>query len=1185
MPHKGIALAFRRTYNSQSSHDVNGSDGAVASLYGNGWTNTFDAHLAWNLNAPTPYVSVNDIDGARYDYTLSADKTQWLPPAGQHATLTYDGSCGFYWGKKTGTIYYFWLPDLTYSGCNRADVAAYGGRLYQIIGRNHNNTITFTYSWDGGIATAGGKVSNIVAATESGLTATLHMADVNGHRILYTLTRPDGVKISYNYDNAGDLSAAFLPTNSTVGTIPEEVYGYTAGANGVNKSSSVLQWASSPRWIATTHKDGGYDRFTFVGSGLSQIDHIAYVDPTPSDGTNTLLQPLPANGSGNASSPYSSEHYALGALGSASTPTLRDTDGHMTNWVADPLGRPTQTQECTQSTNQGQQCTGLWLVTNTSWDSANNLIAVIDPRGNETDYAFDAIGNTIAVGEPAPFSGAFRPTSLYSYDTSNNVTAYCDPVATHSLNADWTAPPSPPPSQSLCPQTSIARRFQWQALSYEPFGELQAITSPGTSATPNGYTTSLTYDASRQGGQDFGLPTQVVGVPFAQLDGSQRQPRQDFWYDSSGNLACYNKGTNYWVLSYDAVNRVVKVADPDDASSNPGSVCAKAVNSPSMSGWNTTSTTVYYPNGAVSATQSPSQRAANVLTSFTYDLDGDEASETHHYGCASQPCSDALTTKWYDGAGRLVEVILPHDTSDFYPFAFMTRYIYDLSGGSRLLSIGNIGNVAAYGNLYKTQEYLGPQIVSSASPPSTGSWQDLRGNAFDSLDRSLTKYDIGMNAAAPISTDTYDGANQLGLLSMTTNAAGQSSGFLHDADGRISAVQNSGTPSTPNRDFSYDADGRATVKTIEGFGTETVRYDAVGNIVEDDEPNGAGFTSPAVLTYGFYQDGSKASVSVASAALSQQLLLQYSYRADGIRSRTHVNSSWQTGDFAWSYSDAGRPTAASDPLTGSPLSNGSNSATTFLPKTASYDTTGQLSAFQLPSGDNYATFTHDPEGETQRYVRGWGYPSTNGSPLYLGVDMAYNVRGEQRSTQFEGAVCGKYAQFPSANMSNTYSASANGYMVPTHLCAAPPKAGWGTDSFNALDTVRPRASIRSSFRTAAIPFTLTYRQRRTIRPGVWRRNRRPSPTSTRRTTRTTAAVRCSTRTTQRTTSSDSSTTATRLTSMLFSIRTTTSVASGRQPGRQAMSGDRTSTQLRWERCLFTGTAPCRCSRPIRAGNC
>jgi hypothetical protein len=46
VPHRGIDLAFRRTYNSFSRHDFAGYEGAnEVGQYGNGWTNTWDAHL------------------------------------------------------------------------------------------------------------------------------------------------------------------------------------------------------------------------------------------------------------------------------------------------------------------------------------------------------------------------------------------------------------------------------------------------------------------------------------------------------------------------------------------------------------------------------------------------------------------------------------------------------------------------------------------------------------------------------------------------------------------------------------------------------------------------------------------------------------------------------------------------------------------------------------------------------------------------------------------------------------------------------------------------------------------------------------------------------------------------------------------------------------------------------------
>lgn len=92
VPHKGVSLAFVRTYNSQSLNDVAGTDGTEASMYGNGWTSTFDAHLSGSSSGT---ISVWDIDGARYDYTLAADGVTRIPPPGQYATLVSDGGCGF----------------------------------------------------------------------------------------------------------------------------------------------------------------------------------------------------------------------------------------------------------------------------------------------------------------------------------------------------------------------------------------------------------------------------------------------------------------------------------------------------------------------------------------------------------------------------------------------------------------------------------------------------------------------------------------------------------------------------------------------------------------------------------------------------------------------------------------------------------------------------------------------------------------------------------------------------------------------------------------------------------------------------------------------------------------------------------------------------------------------------------
>ena len=374
VPYKGVSLAFRRTYNSQSLHDVNADDapvsttfgtGANPAMFGNRWTNTFDAHMTWD--PPSNILTVYDIDGAAYKYTLNAAQTGWVPATpGQHATLTFDGACGYLWTKKSGTIYYFWHPDVG-NRCG-AQYAAYGGRLYEIVGRNNYVAIRLTYSWDGGSAIAGAKVSAIVAAAIDSAgtqkSATLAFGDVAGHRVLQSLTRPDGASILYFYYDTGDLWAVDgLPNNS--GTGPSwEGYASAVSPGGV----PYMPYAVGPRWLGAGGADGGYLAFGYqfgtsaATTNLTQIDHIGYANPTIPDGTNSgPIQPSLPSGL----TTFSSEFYTLGS-GAA---TLRDTDGHMTNWVIDGVGRPTQTQVCTAATNQGTQCTGTWLVTNQTWDA------------------------------------------------------------------------------------------------------------------------------------------------------------------------------------------------------------------------------------------------------------------------------------------------------------------------------------------------------------------------------------------------------------------------------------------------------------------------------------------------------------------------------------------------------------------------------------------------------------------------------------------------------------------------------------------------------------------------------------------------------------------------------------------------------------------------------------------------
>jgi YD repeat-containing protein len=1005
VPHKGIAMAFRRTYNSQSQHDVNGTDGGRPGLYGNGWTNSFDAHLS---GSSTGTLSVWDVDGARYDYAWNGAGYDSVTP-GQHATLVSDGGCGRLWTKKSGTMYYFYQPDWG-TACGTW-VAGYGGRLYQIIGRNRNTYLTFNYTWDNGDASITGKVNTISAQAESGMSATLTFANVgpSNYRLLQQITFPDGATtVQYGYDANGNLNSVSRPPNNAAGTRPLQTF-----ASGQLGSGFVLAAIASPRWNASDN--GAYVNLGYTGSDapsstLSGIAHVGVMNPAIFDGVSSGgLQ------SGYTTDPmmYLYEWYQTGIA----TPTYRDTDGHYTNWVVDGVGRPTQTQECTATTGIWT-CSGTVLATNEIWDANNNLTAATDARGYETDSAYDANGNSIAVGAPqtATSQGTFRPTKLYDYDAFNNVTAYCDETETHAAGADWVSPPGP--SDSLCSSHAVPHaQFSFAYPSYEPYGRLATMT------TPLGYSRHYLYTASQQAGNDYGLPTSVTGDSFIQIDGSSIVPAQSFWYDGTGNLRCYSRGQGPFVFSYDALGRLTSSTDPDDMSANAGSVCGKTTGQPS---WNTQATYTYFPDGAKQTAQTPPERAGGVSTGYTYNLDGNEITESHHFGCSpGNACVAGVTTKWYDGADRLIEIAQPQDRSDLYPYAWLTRYLYDLTQSGNI-SIAS-ASYRAYGNLFKTQEWLTPPGATSPS------WTDLRGNAFDALDRTIAKYTFSPSTNTTLRTATtqYDGSSAtLGFLSSEVDPLSETTAFTYDELGRQNGVTFGGDGGvTPARTVIYDPNGRTAAASGAAYGSQTTRYDADGRVAEVDESTTGSVTSPARMTYDYYPNGDRKDLNVSSSALTATPLLTYVRRSDGELSKESLYYGGAGNTFTWSYTDGGRKLNQTDPYTGTiipspqaPVSPG----TTYAPTTWSYDGTGQLTGTGLPETLNYSV-THDDEGHTISSAA----TITGSSSFVAGQSYWVTTRGEN----FQQSVN------PTPTASTFTTRPANGALVPGVLQKPAPSEG------------------------------------------------------------------------------------------------------------------------------------------------
>jgi len=955
IPERGIDLAFRRTYNSQSQHDAANDDGSVQSNFGDGWTNTFDAHLGTSGTGPTPnVVSLYDIDGARYDYTLSSTTSGggaiYAPPAGmQGTTLNYDGSCAFYWTKKTGTQYVFWAPFAT--TCNTTSDVGSFGRIIYIFGRNANNYLHFVYSWNGNDSSSD-NLSTIAVNHADGQSLTLQFAKFSGssHAELAHVVRPDGNTVDFYYDTTTGthLTEVDQPGHGSGGLISQYTY---------YSSSDQLNYVCSPRYVAAVQagstNDGGCTLFSFAPTNINGVTNNnvttgawnwVWANFTPSDGTGSSLQPNLSNGyyyQDSRTFTYSS------APSSNSTweTWMTDTDGHSTQYFIDASGRLTQTDSRVASA-QVQ-----WLITYNTWDANNDLIAIVDPRGNETDYAYDSNGNTLAVAAPtvSTSAGSLRPTSTYSYDAYNNALSYCDPVYNESNS--WYNPANSPP---VCPSTgSGATTYHWNTTdTNEPFGYLT------DTYTPLGYHRAIAYSTNSEGG-DFGLPTSVTGASYTQNDGTVRTPTQTFTYDSYGDLATYNKGNGAWAMIYDSLNRPVERTDPDNVSSY---TCYNADDTVSLQ----RSASQYAADGSASCASITPSASAGV--SKTYDQDGNELSELHHHACtALSGCQAGLTSKWYDGDERLVEVKQPQDGNDAYAFPWITRYIYDITQGQSVSITGGASSFPAFGNLYKTQECIqgtsvqlaGPTQAPLATPApptntpiaptysSSCSFQDLRGNTFDALDRSQTKYEVAAGTS-PEQTSIYDSNGEYGLMSEKTNPTGQTDTLTYDNDGHLSTEAFTDSV-TPNRSFTYDPDGREVSLTSTTMGTQTRTYDADSRVTSASDPSSE--QDPGSITYGYYPDGMRSSLglSVPGLTFSQSNLFVYSYRADGQRSSLVSAIGAGNNTFSWTYTNAGRELSQSDPLVG--MNTGSVSAASpynIGTKTLTYDAYGRLASLTLP---------------------------------------------------------------------------------------------------------------------------------------------------------------------------------------------------------------------------------------------
>lgn len=488
------------------------------------------------------------------------------------------------------------------------------------------------------------------------------------------------------------------------------------------------------------------------------------------------------------------------------------------------------------------------LLTRHTYDAAGNRIGEIDPLGGSSSFTYDAEGYLTSRTDQ------LGNTTSFSYDVNHNLTRSTDALA-HATIYDYDA------SNRLTKTTDA--KGQMTVRTYNAAGQLATVTDPA------GGVTTYTYTA---------------GMLSSVKDPTNRTTT--FGYDAAGRLVTItNPLAQTTTYTYDLKGKRLSETTPD------GRVTRYA----------------YDANGNLLTVTDPLNR----VTSYTYDSRNNLITETnplnqvttHSYNAVNRRSSTTdpagnITSYSYDGAGRLTQKQVG---------GLVRTMSYD-SGGRLASESGTEGTVSyqydAVGHLTKVQNGVGnATLYGYDSVGNRTSMVDPLGHttsySYDSLRRLNGVRDaLGGNSS--------QGFSPLGQSAALQDAGGVTTGFAHDAAGRLTGITVDGATTG----LTYDAAGRLATRTnargqtatysynaaglltgvSDQVGTITNSYDAAGNLLSTTDPAGTftmtydaldrltSYTDVYGNTIGYSYD---AAGNLAQLTYPDNKVVRYTYNSSG----------------------------------------------------------------------------------------------------------------------------------------------------------------------------------------------------------------------------------------------------------------------------------------------------------------
>jgi RHS repeat-associated protein len=431
--------------------------------------------------------------GQTYTYVYGGSSTTIIDPLGRKTTSTNNdyylpSSTTFNNGAKTSVEYLYTN--------NLQEAKDYPTRVVDVGGRVR----TYGYDADG----------NLTTTTDLAGKAYTYKYGNNG---VSDITSPTGAKISYEYDDQGNL------TKLSYGTQVAKQYTYDADGKVATVTS-----ASGEKITNAYDSKGNITGQTVTNSAGTSTSTTAY----DADGRVSTL----TNSTGTTGYLYDANGYVS---------QITSANGSIISYEHDVQGRITQQTEKANASSIG-------LVTRYSYDILGNLLTVTDSKNRVTTMTYDVVNRMATKTLPNGVK------TVYSYDDLDRIInlTYTKANGTVLVSETYTRNAGGEPSKVLREDGSYTL-YEYDAavrLSKE------AVYNPA-----GGLVESIEYSYDLDGKRTKKIDAAGTHNYNYNANGQLATVGQDgYVYDADGRLQQFNRDGKTVVLSHDSIDHLTQVS-------------------------------------------------------------------------------------------------------------------------------------------------------------------------------------------------------------------------------------------------------------------------------------------------------------------------------------------------------------------------------------------------------------------------------------------------------------------------------------------------------------------------------------------------------------------------------------------------------------------------------------------------